>query len=185
VIVRLTALLLAAALCAVGLLWLHTQVMPYHGWAARGADWTITATGWATLLYAWPVELAGLIAGGWAGLLVGGWLGNRAAQIDLANQHQAAQQAQDLARASEKSARETQARAAQAQSAATLAEAQAKQAQARAEAHSAAAEARIAEITAHAQATIAVAEARRRNAAGAAERRRRKLERLQSSTPKV
>lgn len=176
--VRLTALLVVVAACAVGFLWLHTQIMPYHGWATRGDGWTLTATSWSTLLYVWPVGLAGLLAGGWAGLLIGGWLGNRAAQLDLANQHQATQQAQDLARASEQLACETQARAAQAQHAATLAEAQAKQAQARAEA-------RIAEITAQAQASIAAAETRRRNAAGAAERRRRKLERLQSSTPKV
>ena len=49
-IARLTALLLVSALCAVGLLWLHTQVMPYHGWASRGDGWTLTATGWTTLL---------------------------------------------------------------------------------------------------------------------------------------
>jgi Tfp pilus assembly protein PilV len=155
--VRLIAFLLVVAIGTLGLVWLHTQVMPYQAWASYEERWRVIAIGWATLRYAWPVGLAGLIVGGWAGLLVGGWLGNRAAQLDLAEQHQAAQQAQNPA---------------------TLAETQANQAQTYAEA-------RIAEITAQAQSHIAAAETRRRNAAGAAERRRRKLERLQSNLPKV
>ena len=175
---RLTALLLALALCTVGLLWLHTQVMPHQAWAIQGEHWEISAVGWHTLLYTWPVGLAGLIAGGLVGLVAGGWWGQQAAKRDLAEQHQAAQQAQAVARAVEEAARQMQAHAAEARDEAILAVAQADQRQALVDACIRAVEARQAEISAQARATIAEAEKRRRNAAGAAERRRRKLERL-------
>ena len=181
--VRLTALLLAIVLCTMGLWWLHTQVMPHQAWASHGDHWTLTAIGWKTLLYAWPVSLAGLIVGGLAGLVAGGWLGNQAAKLDLAEQHQAAQQAQAVARAAEQDTRQAQARADQARYAATLAEEQANRRQAAADARVTAAEARSATISAQARVAIAEAEKRRRNAAGAAERRRRQLERFQSGTP--
>lgn len=178
--VRLTALLLAIALCAVGLLWLHTQVMPHQAWAVHGEHWELTAVGWQTLLYVWPVGLAGLITGSLVGLVAGGWWGHQAAKLDLAEQREAAQQAQAVARAVEEAARQAQAHAAEARDAATLAAAQAHQRQALADARISAAEAHLAEISAQAKITIAEAEKRRRNAAGAAERRRRKLERLKS-----
>jgi uncharacterized iron-regulated membrane protein len=176
--VRITVLLLALALCAVGLLWLHTQVMPHQAWAVQGEHWEIAAVGWHTLLYAWPVGLAGLIAGGLVGLVAGGWWGQQATKRDLAEQHQAAQQAQAVARAVEEAARQMQAHAAEARDEATRAAAQADQRQAFVEARIRAVDARQAEIGAQARATIAEAEKRRINAAGAAERRRRKLERL-------
>lgn len=183
--VRLTALLLAVALCAVGFLWLHTQVMPHQAWASYGNGWKLAAIGWKTLLYAWPVSLAGLITGGLAGLMAGSWLGNQAAKRDLAEQQQAAQQAQAVAQAAEQDTRQAQARADQAWHTATLAQREAKQAQATAAAQITAAEARITEITAQAKVAIAEAEKRRRNAAGTAERHRRKLEQFQSGTPRA
>jgi len=193
---RLAILVVVLAAGLAGFGWLHTRVMPYQAWASyQDSGWAVVAEGWGTVLHAWPIALAGLCAGGLLGLFIGGWLGNRAAELDLAEQRQAVQQAQVQAQAAIQAAQtEAQAeiqairaetdwqlqQADNAWAAARHAEQQTRQAQAAAEARVAAAEARAAAIEVQANQTLAEAEKRRRNAAGAAERRRRQLARQRS-----
>jgi hypothetical protein len=165
--------------------WVH-QVMPVQGWAHATAEgWQLVASGWGLWRYAWPVALAGALAGAlaaWWGLL---GLAGRAAEADYQGRRQRlARQAAELQQQAQALKRERagvveRRQALYAAHDQRLAEVeQREQAAARqvAEAQRLARQAQ--DERAEAFNHLLDAERRRRNAAATAERRRRQLQRL-------
>ena len=180
---RLLAIAVGLALVGAAA-WYANGWMQGQAWAsydeAAGA-WSLIAIGWALLLRAWPVALAGAGIGAALAWPAGVWAGSQAAILDLSERESALdvlkaeyaeQHAANTAYADRAALRAAEREAATDRLIATARQAQAQAAEQLLVAH---------ELTAKAEARIANADRRRRNATGAAGRMRSKLKRTTES----